>query len=193
VLAQQVDSAGHPQGGKVQLNATTAGDQALPAVAMSAGGNLLAAWQSQTPAADAAVVQAQAAELPALQLYTILPCRAVDTRNAAGPLGGPSLSSGQVRNFPIAGNACGIPATAKALSINATVVVPTNPGSLVLYPGDAAPSATNSVSFASGRAIVANNAVVSLARDGDGSLSVLPTLTPGGTLNFLIDVNGYFQ
>ncbi|MBV8201344.1 MAG: hypothetical protein JOZ15_12040 [Acidobacteria bacterium] len=193
VVGQQFDNAEHPQGGKLQLNTTTAGDQALPGVAMTPGGSVLAVWQSQTPLADAAVIEAQAARLPALELYTIFPCRAVDTRNANGPFGGPALASGQVRTFDVAGNACGIPASAKALSINATVVAPANPGSVVLYPGDAGPPPTSSLSFAAGRTVIANNAIVSLSRAGDGSLAVLPTLPNGGHLHFLIDVNGYFQ
>jgi len=40
---------------------------------------------------------------------------------------------------------------------------------------------------------IANNAVLGLSRNGDGSLNVLAVLSPAGTVHFLIDVNGYFQ
>jgi hypothetical protein len=191
VLAQAFDNRDQPQGAKLQLNTTTAGDQALAGAGLSAGGSLLTAWQSQTAAADAAVITARAAILP-LGFYTVAPCRMVDTRRAGGPLGGPILSSGQARNFPLLSAACGVPATAKALSINATAVVPTGAGSLVIYPGDAATPPTSNVSF-NGGAVLANNAVVGLSRNGDGSVTVLPTLAAGGQVHFIIDVNGYFQ
>jgi hypothetical protein len=192
VLAQQFNALEQPQGGKVQLNTTVAGDQSLAGVGLSAGGSLLMAWQSQTPAADAAVITARAATLPALEFYSVFPCRMVDTRNAAGPFGGPALASGRVRNFPLLASACGVPETAKALSINATAVVPGGAGGLVAYPGDAAAPPTNYISFAAG-AVIANNAVLGLSRNGDGSLNVLAVLSPAGTVHFLIDVNGYFQ
>jgi hypothetical protein len=192
VLIQAFDSyLSQRLGGKVQLNTTTDGDQAFPGVALSAGGSLLMAWQSQTPAADAMVITARAAALP-LEFYTVAPCRMVDTRNANGPWGGPVLTSGQARNFPLLSAACHVPATAKALSINATAVVPSATGSLVIYPGDAATPLTSNLNFNAGT-VRANNAIVSLSRNGDGSVTVLPTLGSGNQVHFIIDVNGYFQ
>ena len=58
----------------------------------------------------------------ALAFYPITPCRAFDTRNPAGSLGGPILSGGVPRSFPLLSATCGIPATAQAYSVNATVV-----------------------------------------------------------------------
>jgi hypothetical protein len=191
VLVQPFDNRNQPQGGKLQLNTTTAGDQAFPGAGLSAGGSLLMAWQSQTAAADAAVITARAAALP-LDFYTVAPCRMVDTRNAAGPLGGPILTSGQARTFPLLSAACGVPATAKALSINATAVTPSAAGSLVIYPGDAATPLTSNLNFNAGT-VRANNAIVGLSRNGDGSVTVLPGLGSGNQVHFIIDVNGYFQ
>ena len=67
---------------------------------------------------------ARAAEGP-LQFYTITPCRVVDTRLTGDVQGryGPSLTSDTVRKFPIRGN-CGIPADARAVSLNVTGVGP---------------------------------------------------------------------
>jgi hypothetical protein len=194
VLGQAFDSyLNQPLGGKLQLNATTAGDQALPGVGLSAGGSLLLAWQSQTPAADAAVVTARAASLAALNFYTLPPCRAVDTRNANGPLGGPVMSAGQVRSFPVVSSACGIPPTAKALSVNVTVVPVVGSGFARLFPGDAAPPLTGSVNFPAS-IVRGNNGVFGLSRGGDGSLAVLVNAGGGtGQAHVIIDVNGYFQ
>jgi hypothetical protein len=189
VLTQAFDNRSQPLGSKVQLNTTTAGDQASAGVGLSAGGSLMVAWQSQTAAADAAVITARAAALP-LQLYTVPPCRMVDTRNAAGPLGGPILTSGHARNFPLLSAACGVPATAKALSINATAVTPSAAGSLTIYPGDAATPLASNLNYNAG-AVRANNAIAGLSRNGDGSVTVRPI--GSGNLHFIIDVNGYFQ
>jgi len=45
---------------------------------------------------------------PALRFVPMTPCRVVDTRNAAGPFGGPSISGGGSRDFniPLARAAC---------------------------------------------------------------------------------------
>jgi hypothetical protein len=194
VLAQAFDSyLSQPLGGKLQLNATTAGDQAFPGVGLSAGGTLLLAWASQTPAADAAVVTVRAATLPALNFYTLPPCRAVDTRNANGPLGGPVLSAGQARSFPVVSSACGIPAAAKALAVNVTVVPVSGSGFVRVFPGDAAPPPTSTVNFPAS-IVRANNGVFGLSRGGDGSLGVLENGGGGtGQAHVIIDVNGYFQ
>ena len=37
----------------------------------------------------------------ALAFYPLTPCRVADTRNASGPLGGPSLAATQTRAFPV--------------------------------------------------------------------------------------------
>ena len=58
----------------------------------------------------------------AMLFYPLIPCRLVDTRNAAGPLGAPSLepSGSPDRSFAIAG-VCGIPSDAQVVSVNVTV------------------------------------------------------------------------
>jgi hypothetical protein len=192
VFGQQLDSNGQAQGGKVQLNTTISGEQAFAGVGLSNGGYLLVAWQSQSAAADAATITARAATLPPLAFYTVTPCRLLDTRNPTGPLGGPALTSGQARNFPLQSASCQIPPTAKALSINATAVSPSANGSLVAYPGDAAPSGTSNLNFVAGH-VRANNGILSLSRNGDGSVNVLATVGVGGQVDFILDVNGYFQ
>ncbi|HVT58231.1 MAG TPA: hypothetical protein VHR45_07510 [Thermoanaerobaculia bacterium] len=197
VLAQLYDNSGQPPPGvgKLQLNATTPGDQSFVSLGMSAGGNLPAVYQSQTPAGDASVILAQPALLPGLQFFTIPPCRLVDTRQPNGPLGGPVLTSGQPRTFPLLSAQCviAIPATAKAVAVNVTAVSSTADGSIDIYPGDAPPPPTSTVNFPF-NTTRGNNAVLPLSRNGDGSVSIIATV-PGspGQVHVLIDASGYFQ
>jgi hypothetical protein len=123
------------------------------------------------------------------KFYTVAPCRAVDTRNPVGPLGGPALAGGAVRTFTIAGQ-CAVPLTAKSISINATVVQPTSGGYLTLFPGGTATPLASTINFGAGQ-IKANNAIVRLGTNG--TLSVLAGQGGGNTVHFLLDVNGYFQ
>jgi uncharacterized repeat protein (TIGR01451 family) len=122
------------------------------------------------------------------QFYSVTPCRAVDTRGAAGPRGGPALAAGVARTFPIAG-ACEIPATAWAVSLNATVTGPTAGGNVRLYPGGTPVPATSTLNYAAGLTR-ANNAVVALGEAGD--LSALASQASGST-QLVLDVNGYFE
>ncbi|HVO49791.1 MAG TPA: IPT/TIG domain-containing protein [Thermoanaerobaculia bacterium] len=127
---------------------------------------------------------------PFTKFYTLTPCRVLDTRNANGPLGGPALAgSGAQRTFVVAGT-CGIPSSAKSISVNLTVTQAAAAGSLTVYPGDGAPTGTTSTSFASG-ATRANNAMLALATNGAGSIGV--ENDAAGTVHFILDVNGYFQ
>jgi uncharacterized repeat protein (TIGR01451 family) len=120
--------------------------------------------------------------------FTLAPCRLVDTRTAAGPMGGPALAAGSTRSFALAGN-CAIPATANALSVNVTAVDASAPGHLILFRGDA-PTAplVSSINFPAGLTR-ANNAVVPLAPDG--TLQVKNG--SAGAVHLVLDVNGYFQ
>ena len=128
---------------------------------------------------------------PPTDFFTVAPCRVVDTRNPTGPTGGPALAAGAIRGFPITGGTCGIPPTALAVSVNLTAVDATAPGNLTLFPGDAAgPPLASNVNYVAG-VTRANNAIVTLAADGTGSIKVKNNSV--GTVNFVLDVNGYFQ
>ena len=120
-------------------------------------------------------------------LFTLTPCRLIDTRSPAGPFGGPALAAGANRVFTVVGQ-CGIPAGAKAISSNATVTQPTAPGFVVLFPGGPVPGVSN-VNFRAGQTR-ANNAIVPLS--AGGTLSVTDGQS-SGTTHFILDVNGYFQ
>jgi len=125
----------------------------------------------------------------AASFYTLTPCRLVDTRNANGPSGGPVLPASGQRSFTLTG-VCGVPATAKAISVNVAVTGPTASGFLKLYPGDGLAPLASSINFAAGQTR-ANNAILLLATDGSGSLRVQNGST--GAVHVILDVNGYFE
>ena len=127
-----------------------------------------------------------------LRFYTLTPCRLVDTRGTAGvPYGGPSVPPGGERIFTATGR-CGIPTTAKAISINAAVVVAGASGNLSFYPGDLGPPNASNINFTPGQTR-ANNAVVKLAGSGSGTFAVSQFTVPAANVNVIVDVNGYFQ
>jgi hypothetical protein len=120
----------------------------------------------------------------ALAFYPVTPCRIADTRNAAGPLGGPSFGAGQSRTFPIQ-SACDLPATAQAYSLN-FAVVPGGPlGYLTAWPtGQAMPLAA-SLNALTGT-VVANAAIVPAGTGGQ--IDVFAS----NPTDLVIDINGYF-
>jgi hypothetical protein len=89
--------------------------------------------------------------------YTLTPCRVLDTRDPAGPWGGPALAASATRVFTIAGR-CNVPPTAKSISVNVTVTQPTAPGHLILFPGGTPPG-VSMINFQPGQTR-ANNAIV---------------------------------
>jgi virginiamycin B lyase len=119
------------------------------------------------------------------------PCRVLDTRNPTGSLGGPSLqpAGSPDRTFVVAG-ACGVPTDAAAVSVNVAVTNAAGSGYLSLYRGGGARTSTYSISFSAGQTR-ANNAILQLALDGSGSFNVQNASL--GTVDFILDVNGYFR
>ena len=88
--------------------------------------------------------------LGATTFFTLTPCRLVDTRGAAGPLGGPALGAGASRTFTLIGS-CGVPAGTQTVSANVTIVSPAAAGDLVIYPATlVSPPAVSTVSFRAG-------------------------------------------
>jgi hypothetical protein len=118
-------------------------------------------------------------------LYTVAPCRLVDTRSVSAP----SLAASGTRTLVVSG-ACGVPADAKALAVNVTVTNPAVQGHLRLWPGDAAMPLASTINFQA-RQTRANNAVVALAGDGTGTMKVFNAAA--GTVDLVLDVSGYFR
>jgi len=112
-----------------------------------------------------------------------------DTRDAAGPYGGPALQAGAARTFVMVGR-CGIPSGANAVALNVAVTGATAGGHLTMYPqGESVPVAS-AINFRVGLTR-ANNAIVRLGPGG--AIAVLSGQSTGNTVDVIIDVNGYFR
>jgi alpha-tubulin suppressor-like RCC1 family protein len=123
---------------------------------------------------------------PALRFISATaPCRVADTRNPAGPFGGPSITGGASRSFVIPSSACGIPSTAAAYALNVTVV-PNGPlGYLTLYPTGLPLPVASTLNSLDGR-VKANAAIVPAGTSG--AVSVYVT----STTDVILDITGYF-
>jgi hypothetical protein len=123
---------------------------------------------------------------PANSLYTVTPCRVLDTREA--PWGAP-LAAGTDNVFLVEGSACGIPSTAVAVSLNVTATQPTSAGHLRLYPAGETRPLASTVNYVAGQTR-ANNAITPLGPGGDLAVYVGQA---SGTVHVIIDVTGYFE
>jgi hypothetical protein len=123
---------------------------------------------------------------PGLQFKPLTPCRVADTRNPAGPFGGPSLASGNTRSFTIPQSACSIPSTAQAYSLNVTVVPHGSLPYLTLWPAGQDQPLVSTLNSFEGE-VVANAAVVPAGTDGAVSIYA------AGPSDVILDINGYFD
>jgi len=122
---------------------------------------------------------------PGLRFVPVAPCRVADTRNPAGPFGGPFITGGTSRGFAVPNSSCNIPATAQAYSINVTVVPKGPLGFLTMFPcGQSLPLAST-LNSVDGRVKAA--------------AAILPAGTNGSVCAFatqdtevILDINGYF-
>ncbi len=120
-----------------------------------------------------------------LRFVPVTPCRVADTRNPSGAFGGPFLGAGTTRGFTIPDSACGIPNTAQAYSVNATVVPKGSLGYLTMFPcGETLPLASTLNSI-DGR-VKAGAAIVPAGTNG----AVCAFVT--NDTDLVLDVNGYF-
>lgn len=127
--------------------------------------------------------------------YSVTPCRLADTRDPNGPTGGPNLTNGVTRSFPVYGNdarPCGIPPAAKAVAINGAVVLPQGDGYLTFFPHGTAVPATSTINFYASTQVLANGQLVPLGSNPAVQLSVWPSITGTGTAHLVLDITGYF-
>jgi VCBS repeat protein len=116
-------------------------------------------------------------------LFTVAPCRVVDTRLSGGP-----LSAGSERIFTVGGR-CSVPYTARSVALNVTVVQPSTGGYLVAYASDSARPSSSTINFRAGQT-KANIAVLPLSPEGQ--LTVFSGIGFGSS-HLIIDVVGYLQ
>jgi hypothetical protein len=122
--------------------------------------------------------------LAAGQLFTVAPCRLLDTR-----LQGPPLAHDAPRLLTVSGS-CGVPATARAIAVNLTVAGASGGGHVTAYPADQSPPATSNLNFAASQ-VRANNAILVLSAAGEVSFRAM--VSPDGTVELIVDVIGYFE
>lgn len=123
--------------------------------------------------------------LPGLHFVAVMPCRVADTRNPAGPFGGPFLTANSSRSFNIPASACDIPVDAQAYSVNMTVVPKGPLGFLTIFPcGQSLPIAST-LNAVDGR-VKAGAAIVPAGTGG--TVCVFVT----NDTEAIIDINGYF-
>jgi hypothetical protein len=121
------------------------------------------------------------------QYYSITPCRVVDTRNAVSTNGGPSLAT-SARSFQIRGN-CGVPSTAKAVSLNVTITNASTTSWLTLWPSGTSQPYVSTINFDQNSAALANGAIVGLSSNSTD----LTVVNAFGGVHVILDVTGYFQ
>jgi hypothetical protein len=134
------------------------------------------------------------------QFHAVTPCRIFDTRLAGAqttgaPLPNPGPHCFQLRN--IAG--CGIPATAAAVTLNATVVQPSTGGDLRLYPASANPGLfdPSTMNYNAGEPALANGAILPVSTGGGcpagKDMKILIGMVGSGSIHLIVDVTGYFE
>ena len=144
----------------------------------------------------AAVVASGAESTEETVFITVVPCRLIDTRAGDSNVGPRSTPIDE--NAPVsftawdsgdADSTCEIPSSATAISTNTTIVNPTAASFLSLYPSDAAqrPNASN-LNYVAGQVPTPNSVTAPLSADGRFNV-----FNRFGTVDVIIDVNGYFQ
>jgi serine protease len=122
-----------------------------------------------------------------MSYYALNPCRVIDTRNPNGVDGGPILANGQ-RNFTVRG-VCGVPTTAKAVSVNVTITGATSSAYLTLWPSGQPQPGTSTINFTPNDPALANGAIIPLSTNAQD----LSVFNAASSVHFILDVTGYFQ
>lgn len=117
-----------------------------------------------------------------------VPCTLLDTRR---PADRPALRSNIRRVLSVAG-ACGVPAKARTVSVDVTVLQGTGKGNLQFYPGNVSTSSSGILRFQKGANRTAGF-TLPLATNGAGTLAILPFVAGNGTVQVIVQVKGYTQ
>jgi hypothetical protein len=125
---------------------------------------------------------------PSLAFFAATPCRVADTRlgqGTSGAFGPPTMTARTTRDFPIPSSTCGIPAAAKAYSLNVTVVPSGALAFLSAWPAGTSRPVVSTLNSANGK-IVANAAIIPSGTNG--AISIFVT----NNTDLIVDINGYF-
>ncbi|HXT51948.1 MAG TPA: hypothetical protein VN811_12955, partial [Thermoanaerobaculia bacterium] len=112
-------------------------------------------------------------------------CHLVDTRNAAGELGGPALGANKTRAFGAAGR-CGVPANAKAIAADVSVLQTPRAGTLRLFAAGAGANSGVKLAFRAPRGGLQGLRVPLSASGAFAARSSRPA-------QLVVDVTGYFD
>jgi hypothetical protein len=133
------------------------------------------------------------------QFNSLTPCRVFDTRDTVTTsptfVGGIRLVNPGPHRFTVKGK-CGVPALAKAVTLNVTVVAPNVPGDLRMFPSDVAQPTVSTLNYNANEPALANGAIVPLSAAATQDLSIvlgMAAATGAGNVHVLADVTGYFQ
>ena len=119
-------------------------------------------------------------------VFTIVPTRALDTRDGTGGTQG-AVASGSTARVAVAG-ANGVPADAGAATVNVVVDGASDLGYLTVWPCDADMPVASTLNLWGG-GIRSNQATIKLA--GSGELCMQPFLRNGSAVHIVLDVVGY--
>jgi len=110
-------------------------------------------------------------------LYTVTPCRVLDTRSSSGLMNG-------TLPVNVTSSSCGVPSSAEAFVLNATVVPPLGLGYLTLWPENEAQPVVSTLNADDG-VIASNMAIVPTT---NGSIDAFSS----SSTQLILDISGYF-
>jgi len=113
-----------------------------------------------------------------MSLYSVTPCRVIDTRK---PAGSPAITSLDVA---VSASACGIPGTAQAYVFGVAVVPPGPLGFLTLWPQGQTRPVVATLNALDG-AVTSNMAIVPTTNGSISAFASDPT-------HLILDIAGYF-
>lgn len=116
-------------------------------------------------------------ETGGLSLYTVSPCRVMDTRNGAGAFSG-------TLTINVTGSACAPPSTAQAYVFNVTAAPSGNLAYLTLWPNGGTQPSTSTLQSPDGT-VTSNMAVVATTNGSINAYATDPT-------QLSLDISGYF-
>lgn len=117
---------------------------------------------------------------PGLLFYPVTPCRVTDTRTSST-----TLRAGAAQSIEVAGK-CGVPSTARVVSMNATAIPKTTLGYLQVWPTGQAQPSVSTLNATTGT-ITANALFAPTGTDGKVDVFA------NNDTDLLLDVNGYFD